>query len=48
MSRNSVKDPWTKKPKRGSIKDGRWGESGGGKMEATVLEQQFKKEVLLV
>ena len=23
---------------------GRWGDSGGGKMETTVLEQQFKKK----
>ena len=34
------KDPWAK-PKMGRID---WqGESGGGKMETTVLEQQLKK-----
>ena len=38
-----IKDPWTK-PKRGRIEGGRWEwvgwESGDGKMETTVLEQQ--------
>ena len=39
-----IKDTWTK-PKRGSIKGGRWGwlgwgGSGGGKMETTILEHQ--------
>ena len=33
-----IKDPWTK-PKEGRMEGG-VGESGGGKMETTVLEQQ--------
>ena len=39
-----IKDTWTK-PKAGRIKGGRWGLLGcgewWGKMETTVLEQQF-------
>ena len=44
LSGTCVKDTWTKS-KRGGIKGVRWGwlewgESGEGKMETTVLEQQ--------
>ena len=37
-----IKDSWTK-PKQGRIEGGT-GTSGDGKMETTVLEQQFKKK----
>ena len=49
MSGTCIKDTWTK-PKGGRIEGERWGwlrlggaVSGGGEMETTVLEQQFKK-----
>ena len=44
-----IKDPWTK-PKRKRIEGGRWGgagESGSGKMETAVLEQQQQKKINL-
>ena len=46
FSGTTIKDTWTK-PKAVKIEGGRWGWVGwrgsGGKMETTVLEQQFKK-----